>query len=234
MSDTDGPPADPERAIESYLDEIAAKLDGPASARRDIMAELATGVVDTADAYRYGGLDPAQAARAAIAEFGSPDRIASGFRDELGAATARRTALTLMTAGFFTAALFCMAGLATHVEGSAPAGFPAGARLATLLAFVAASAAIGTHMFTLATTGRLTRWLPARPVASTAIAAGSTAAADIAMLAALTIVAAATPATLAAFPLAAAGAASLTGFILATRAARSSLATRAMFPKVGR
>jgi hypothetical protein len=227
MSCRAGPPGAAEPAIRSYLAEIAAGLDGPASSRRDIVAELGAGVADAADAHRCAGLDPAQAARAAIAEFGSPAWVAAGFRGELAAATARRSALTLMTVGSLTGALFVIAGLANH-----RATLPAGAQLATLLATIAVAVAIGNHLFTLAATGRLTRWLPARPADSAAIAAGGTAAADVAMLAALTILAT-TPGRLAALPLAAAIAASLAGLGLATRAARTCLAVRAACPRVG-
>jgi hypothetical protein len=223
-----GPPGAAEQAIGSYLAQIAAGLPGPASARRDIVAELGTGLADAADAHRCAGLDPAQAARAAIAEFGSPDGVVAGFRGELAAATARRTTLTLMTVGPLTGALWVIAGLASHIH-----RFPTGAQLATHIAIIAVAAAIGSHLFTLAATGRLTRWLPARPAASAAIAAGSGAAADVAMLAALIILAAVMPGRLAALPFAAAGAASVARLGLATRAARTSLANRASCPRVG-
>ena len=120
MSGPAEPPGAAEQAIRSYLAEIAAGLDGPASARRDIMSELGTGVADAADAHRCAGLEPAQAARTAIAEFGSPARVAAGFRGELAAATARRTTLTLMTVGSVTAALGCLASLASHIHQPAP------------------------------------------------------------------------------------------------------------------
>ena len=226
MTGLAAPPGAAEPAIGSYLTEIAARLPGPASVRRGIVAELGTGLADAADAHRCAGLDPAQAARAAIAEFGSPAKVAAGFRGELAAATARRTTITLMTVGLLTGALWPIAALASHIH-----QFPAAARLAALIAAVAVAAAIGSALFTLATTGRLTRWLPARPAASAAIAAASAAAADVAMLAALTILAAATPGRLAALPLPAAGAASLAGLGLATRAARTCLAIRAACPK---
>jgi hypothetical protein len=223
-----------DQAIGSYLAEIAAGLPGPASARRDILAELGAGVADSADAYRRAGLNPAQAARSAIAEFGSPDRVAAGFRTELAAAQARRTALTLMIIGPLTGFLWFTAALASHIGRLAPpwewAGLPDGARLATHLATIALATAIGSTLFTLAATGRLTRWLPARPTASAAIAAGSLATVDIAMLAALTILAATTPGSLAALPVAAAAAASLARLSLAARAARNCLTLRAAYP----
>jgi hypothetical protein len=230
------PPVGTQQAIRSYLAQIAAGLHGPASTRRGIVAELGTGIADAADAHRRAGLDPAQAARAAIAEFGHPTRVAAGFRGELAAATARRTTFTLILASGPTVALWYMAALASHIHRQAPpwqwATLPAAARLATLLATIAAAVSICGHLFTLAATGRLTRWLPARPAASAAIAAGSAAAADVAMLAVLTILATSS-ARLDAFPLAAAGAASLARLGLATRAARTCLAIRTTCPRVG-
>ena len=237
MSGPAGPPGAAEQAIGSYLAEIAAGLDGPASARRDIVAELGTGVADAAEAHRCAGLEPAQAARAAIAEFGSPARVAAGFRGELAAATARRSTLTLMTVGSLTGALGYIASLASHIHQPAPpwewATLPAGARLATLLATIAIAAAIGSTLYTLAAIGRLSRWLPTRPAVSAAVVAGSAAAADVAMLAVLTIHAAANPGRLAALPLAAAGAAGLAWLVLATRAARTCLPIRVACPRVG-
>jgi hypothetical protein len=237
VSSPAGPAGAAEQTIRSYLAEIAAGLDGPARVRRDIVAELGTGVADAAEAHRCAGLDPAQATRAAIAEFGSPAWVAAGFRGELAAATARRTTVTLMTVGSLSAALWYIAAQASHIHQSAPpwewATLPAGARLATLLATIAVAAAMASTLFTLVAAGRLTRWLPARPAASAAIVAGAAAAADVAMLAALTILAAATPGRIAALPLAAAGAASLARLGLATRAARTCLAMRVTCPRIG-
>jgi len=222
-----GLPGHAEQAIASYLAEIAARLTGPARARRDILAELRAGLADAADAHRSAGLSPAQAARAAIAEFGRPDQVARGFRAELAAAQARRTALALLATGPLIGVLWAGAGLASHI-GVPPwewAGVPAGARPATHLALVVLLTAIGSALFTVAATGRLTRWLPARPAASAALAASGTAAMDITLLTLLATLAASTPGRLAALPVAAAAAASLTRLTLTARAARKCLAT---------
>lgn len=228
-------PAD--QVIESYLAAIAAELAGPAAARRDILAELRAGVADAADTYRGSGLDPVQAARAAIDEFGSPVRIAAGFRAELAAAQARRTAVILLAIGPLTGAVWLAAALASHIGRLAPpwewAMLPAGSRVAAHLAAFALVVAIGSILFTLAATGRLTRWLdtrPARPVASAAVAAGSLAAVDLAMLAAVAILAVTAPGRLAALPLVVAAAASLIRLGLTGRAARTCLAMRAGWP----
>ena len=215
-----------DEVIGSYLTAIAARLPGPATSRRDILDELRAGVADAADTYRGTGLNPVEAARAAIDEFGSPDRVAAEFHSELAAAQARRTAVSLLAIGPLTGAVWIAAALASHIGRLAPPwewALPAGARLAGHLAIIALVVAIGSTLFTLAATGRLTRWLDtgrARPAASAAIAAGSVAAVDVALLAALVMLAA-TPGRLAVLPLAAAGAASLVRLGFAARSART-------------
>jgi hypothetical protein len=76
-------PAAAERVIESYLAEVAQRLISPARARRDILAELGAGLADATDAYCSAGLDPDQAVRAAITEFGRSEQVADGLRAEL-------------------------------------------------------------------------------------------------------------------------------------------------------
>ena len=230
--------ADPaDRAIEVYLAAIAAELSGPAASRRDILAELGAGIADAADAYRDAGLDPGEAARAAIDEFGSPVLVAAGFRAELAAAQARHTAVRLLAIGPLTGGVWLAAALASHIGQLAPpwewAVLPAGSRVAAHLAGFALVVAIGSTLFTLAATGRLTRWLdarPGRPVASAAVAAGSIAAVDLAMLAALAILAVAAPGRLAALPLVAAAVVSVIRLGLVGRAAHTCLAMRAGWP----
>lgn len=58
--------------IDGYLSEVAAALPGPARARGDILAELRSGLLEAADAYRAAGHSPDEAADAATAEFGDP------------------------------------------------------------------------------------------------------------------------------------------------------------------
>ena len=225
-----------EVVIECYLSEIAGRLAGPARARRDILAELGAGLADAADAYRSTGLGPDQAARAAITEFGPPDQVADGFRAELTAAQARRTVLTLVRTGPLIGLLWTGAALASHIGAqlTSPwhwAGMPASARLITHLAAIALATAIGSAIFTLAATGRLTRWLPARPgrlpAYPAALAAGGTAAIDVTLLTLLATQVASTPGRLAALPVAAAAVGSLVRLILTTRAARNCLTTGA-------
>jgi hypothetical protein len=101
-----------------------------------------------------------------------------------------------MTTGPLSGLLSAIALLASHIGVRfAPAyewaGLPGGAQLAIHVAVVILAVAIGSTFLTLATTARLTRWLPARPAA---------AAVDITLLTMLTILAASTPGRLAALP----------------------------------
>jgi hypothetical protein len=241
-----GLPGVAEQVIECYLTEVADRLIGPAGARQGIVAELGTGLADATDAYRSAGLAPVEAARAAITEFGRPEQVADGFKAELTAAQARRTAVTLLRTGPVVGLLWLGAALASRIGTQilAPwhwASMPLSARFVIHFAGIAFAIAIGGALVTVAATGRLTRWLlvgpgasparprwlPAGPTALAAIAASGTAAIDVALLALLVTQAVSTPGRLAALPVAVAAVASLTRLTLTTRAARNCLITSA-------
>lgn len=233
MTGPGGSPGAAYDVIGVYLEEIAARLTGPARARRDILAELKVGLADAADAHRSAGLGPGQAAHAAVVEFGGPERVAEGFRAELAAAQARRVVLPLVAAGPLIGGLWVATAMAGGIGGrTVPswqwAGTPAGARPVIHLAVIALAAAIAGALFTVATTGRLSRRLPGRPLVTAAIAAGGTAPIDLTLLALLAVQAAAAPGGFAAFPAATAAAGSLVRLAFAGRAVRSCLAARAV------
>lgn len=220
-------------AVESYLAEVAARLPGPARAQRDIVAELRGGLLDAVDARRSAGLPPARAAEAAVIEFGDPRQVADAFRPELAARSARRTALTLVTTGPLLGALWAAAATASHIGiRHAPPWQWAGTPPDSLPAFPMAAAAIAVTvwaaLFTVAATGRLTRWLPARPrPPPAAIASLGAAAADLILFVLLASQLITAPRTLAPVPVTAAATASLIRLALARRAARRCLTTRA-------
>ena len=85
--------------VDGYLAEVTARLPGPARARAGIVAELRSGLLDATDAHRSAGLPPAEAALAAIAEFGDPAQVSAGFRAEIAASQARRVAVSLLVTG---------------------------------------------------------------------------------------------------------------------------------------
>jgi hypothetical protein len=164
-----GPPQpDAGPAVEGYLAEVAARLPGPPRAHAGIVAELRSGLLDATDAHRSAGLPPPRAALAAIREFGDPDQVAGGFRAELAASQARRVAVTLLVTGPLVGLLWIATAMASHLgihlalpwQRTGPSsGLGMGIRLVAVAVAVTAWAAI----FGIATTGRLTRWLPARP-----------------------------------------------------------------------
>jgi HAAS len=221
--------------IDAYLGEVAAALPGPARLRNDIVAELRSGLLDAADAHGSAGLPPAPAAEAAIREFGSPGQIAAGFRPELAARQARLLAFTLIATGPLIGLLWAAAARASHIGiRPAPPWHWAGVPPASPAVFPAVGAAfvitVWTALFTVAATGRLTRWLPIQPrIASTtaAVAGFGAVTADTAIFVLLASQLISAPARLAPAPVAAAALASLIRFTLARRAARRCLSARA-------
>jgi hypothetical protein len=223
----------PGPAVESYLAEVATRLPGPRRAQAGIVAELRAGVLDAIDSHRAAGLPDGRAAAVALAEFGDPGQVAAAFRPELAARSARSTALTLVTTGPVVGLLWAAAAVASHI-GARPAlpwpwaGASPGSLLAVPLAAVAVTALAA--LFTVAATGRMTRWLPLRPrlaPASAAAAGFGAVAVDMIVLALLASQLASAPGSLAPVPVAAAAAASLTRLTLARRAARRCLTARA-------
>lgn len=207
--------------VERYLAEVAAGLPGPGRFRADIVAELRSGLLDAMDAYRSAGLPQDRAVRAAIREFGGPGRVAAGFRAEIAARVARRVAVGLLVTGPLTGLLWLGTARASHL------GLPwTGIRLVAVAAGVTACGAL----LGIAATGRLTRWLPARPrraPTAAAVAGFGAVGADALGLALLAAQLASAPGRLSPAPAAAAAAASLTRLLLARRAARRCLDLRA-------
>jgi hypothetical protein len=151
-------------AIEGYLAEVTARLPGPPRARAGIVAELRSGLLDAADAHRSAGVPPAEAALAAVREFGDPAEVAAGFRAELAASQARRVAVTLLATGPLVGLLWAATALASHLgplwQWTGP---PPGPRVGMSLLAVAVGVTGLAALLGIATSGRLTRWLPARP-----------------------------------------------------------------------
>jgi hypothetical protein len=229
------PPGHAGQLVDSYLAEVAARLPCPARARGGIIAELRAGLLDATDAYHEGGLAAGSAAAAAVAEFGDPRRVAGAFRPGLAISQARRVAATLLATGPLIGLLWAATAVASRIGiRHAPpwqwAGAPPGWLVAFPLAAAACVIAVWTALFTIAATGRATRWLPERArlaPGTAAVAGAAAAAADLALLVLLASQLAAAPGALAPAPAAAAALASLTRLSLAGRAARRCLAARA-------
>jgi hypothetical protein len=84
--------------IDEYIGGLSARLVGPCRAKRDLLREARDGIVDAADAYADAGLDPAEAAGRAVADFGGYRQVVRPFQTELAVAQGRRTALTVAVA----------------------------------------------------------------------------------------------------------------------------------------
>jgi hypothetical protein len=221
--------------VESYLAQVTVRLPGPARTHAEIMAELRSGLLDATDAHRSAGLPPAQAALAAVSEFGDPSQVADGFRAEIAARQARRVAVSLLAAGPLVGLLWITAALTSHLgmhlatPGHWPDLSPA-LRVGIDLVAVVIAAEAWAALLGVAATGRLTRWLPARPrrAPTAAVIAGFGAAgADMVMLSLLAGQLATAPGKLSPLPIALAAAASLARLTLATRAAYRCLTIRA-------
>jgi len=144
----------PMDALAAYFSDLATQLRGPRRRREAILTELRDGMEQATEDRIANGLAPDQATAAAITQFGSPRAVAGAFAAELTTAYARRTVAWFIATGPLVGIWWL---LLLH-----PSPWRTG-----LIAFVAAIpvipliiAAIATAGGTLATTGRLMRWLP--------------------------------------------------------------------------
>jgi hypothetical protein len=191
------------------------------------MAELEDGLWTATLARHASGLPPEEAARAAVAEFGDPRTVGTGFGPELAAATGRRVGLALLTTGPLVGTSWLLLAAATwRWAGQEP---PTALGLVAALVGLALVVAVPAAVLSVAVSGRLCRWLPTGPrvgAAAAAVAASACVAGDLVLLGGLlasTLLAGgvAGPAALLA-----AGASS-TRLSLAGRAARRCLNARA-------
>ena len=231
-----GVPAPPcGQAVEHYLAEVTARLPALAKGRSGIVAELRSGLLDATDSHQSAGLPPTQAVQAAIREFGDPGLVADGFLPEIAASHARRVTTVLLVTGPLVGLLWLAAAAASHLAiriaaswpwATLPSGLGGGVQLVAVAVAVTASA--GT--VAIAATGRLSRWLPARPrraPLAAAIAGFGAVGADGLGLVLLAAELAAAPGRLSPLPAAAAAAASATRLLMAKRAAHRCLAMHA-------
>jgi hypothetical protein len=219
-------------AVADYLAAVTTQLTGPPSARAAVTDELRDGLLEALEAHRARGCSQAEATAAVIAEFGDPNTVAAAFGPELGAVQARRVALGLLATG-------PLVGL-TWIAAVAVNTLPpwrhqlTGPWLALPLVGLALAIAGPALGLTVAATGRLGRRLGEgfgrrAALAPTAAAVAGLAAvlADLTLLAILGGQALASPGSLVWAPVILAASVSLTRVLLAGRAARHCLATRA-------
>ena len=163
-------PAAATAILERWLARCAAALAGPPRRRAAIVEELRDGLHEATSARLARGMSAPDAARAALTEFGDPLAVAAAFAAELAAARARAMTGALVGSGPLVGLTWIAALLTSHggmrVLVSARAAWP-------LLPIVVGAVVLAAVLVTLAT-GRLSRWVPARPglVLGTAAAAG--------------------------------------------------------------
>lgn len=83
-------------AIETYVDELAAELRGPARVKARMVQEVRDGLTDTVAARTDAGFPPEEALRDALREFGTPAEVAPSCQRELTVAQTRHTAFALL------------------------------------------------------------------------------------------------------------------------------------------
>jgi hypothetical protein len=219
-------------AVADYLAAVTAQLTGPPSARAAVTDELRDGLMEALETHQGRGCSPQEATAAAIAEFGHPDTVAAAFGPELAAVQARRVALSLLTTG----PLVGLAWIAAVAVNTLPPWRHqlTGPWLALPLVGLALAVAGPALGLTVAATGRLGRRLGggfarrvALPLTAAAVAGLAAVLADLTLLAILGGQALASPGSLVWAPIIVAAGASLTRVLLAGRAARHCLATRA-------
>ncbi|MBA3338942.1 MAG: hypothetical protein H0T54_04205 [Geodermatophilaceae bacterium] len=85
--------------ISAYLDDLASRLPCGRSAKAAIIAEVGDGLIDAVAAKSDAGIEPTDAARAAIIDFGGARVLAREFATELAGAVSNRVGLVLLATG---------------------------------------------------------------------------------------------------------------------------------------
>jgi len=89
----------PRETVDEYLRALRDALPASDRVKRSIVAEVGDGLYCSVEAHRRRGLGSADAARAAVAEFGDPRQLAADFARQLTSAAARRTGQALVLTG---------------------------------------------------------------------------------------------------------------------------------------
>ena len=79
-------------AIDRYVTALDRRLVGPGRLKRDVLTEARDSLIDAAAAYEDAGIDPADAQRRAVDDFGSVARIAPAYQAEVAATYGQRLA----------------------------------------------------------------------------------------------------------------------------------------------
>ena len=167
--------------VDAYLAELASLLRGPRRRRTQILTELRDGLGDAVDDRVAGGVPRGQAEKEAVAWFGTPQAVAAAFTGELTTAYARQTIGTYVATGPLVG-IWWLLVLQPHPWRTGLVALLIAIPVLPLVVVAVAAAAT-----TLATTGRLMRWLPEasprRALTATTAIAGLVLAADTTLIA---------------------------------------------------
>lgn len=84
--------------IDEYLTALSKELRGPRRRKADLLAEARDHLIDATEAFEADGLERYDAEKHAVADFGSIEEVAPGYREELAISQSRRTAMMLLLA----------------------------------------------------------------------------------------------------------------------------------------
>jgi hypothetical protein len=169
-----------EPVLAAYLSDLSARLPGPGRRGAAILAELRDGLQHATEEHIAAGLSPERAAVAAIAQFGTAPVVADAFAGELATAYARRTIACFIATGPLVGIWWLL------LLRPSPGRTGLLALVAAIPVIPLIVLAIATAGATLATTGRLMRWLPEtgpqRALAAITAIAGLCMIADLTMI----------------------------------------------------
>ncbi len=170
--------------VDAYLAELASLLPGPRWRRTQILTELRDGLGHAVAGRVADGIPQDQAEGEAVAEFGTPQAVAAAFTGELATAYARRTIAIYIGTGPLVGIWWLL------LLQPRPWRTGLAALLIAIPVLPLVIVGVATAAITLATTGRLMRWLPEasprRALTATTAVAGLTLAADTAVIATFT------------------------------------------------
>jgi hypothetical protein len=84
--------------VDEYLTALSKELRGPRRRKADLLAEARDHLTDATEAFEADGFERYDAEKHAVADFGSIEDVAPGYREELAISQSRRTAMMLLLA----------------------------------------------------------------------------------------------------------------------------------------
>jgi hypothetical protein len=207
--------------IHEYLAELVTRLPGSTRDRAAILAEMEDGLADAVADHTARGAEPAEAARMAVAEFGSPALIAAEFTPVLATSQAHRYGLAFIATGPMVGGVWLTAAVLS------PLRQVSAMQIAAVVLALALVLAVPCAVFAVAATGSLLTARPRSALTAVTITACGAVIGDLALLVGLFAAMLTMPAAVAVLPASLAALASLTRLAFAGRGASRLHATRA-------